>query len=75
MDITGNDLEQIIHEFIDFPVEDIGPLGNGHINTSLFINAGDSYVLQYSEKEDMSGAKTKVVQGAENTSGIFLRII
>ncbi len=46
MDITGNDLEQIIHEFIDFPVEDIGPLGNGHINTSLFINAGDSYVLQ-----------------------------
>ena len=30
--------------------------------------SGDSYVLQYSEREDMAGAKTKVVQGAENTS-------
>ena len=30
--------------------------------------SGDSYVLQYSEREDMVGAKTKVVQGAENTS-------
>ena len=32
---------------------------------------GDSYVLQYSEHEDMSGAKTKVVQGAENTSCVI----
>ena len=30
--------------------------------------SGDSYVLQYSENEDMSGAKTKVVLGADNTS-------
>ena len=46
MDMTGNNLEQIIHEFIDSSVESIGPLGNGHINTSFFISAGDSYVLQ-----------------------------
>ena len=30
--------------------------------------SGDSYVLQYSENEDMSGAKTKVVLGADHTS-------
>ena len=30
--------------------------------------SGDSYVLQYGEREDMVGAKTKVVQGAANTS-------
>ena len=30
--------------------------------------SGDSYVLQYGEREDMVDAKTKVVQGAENTS-------
>ena len=30
--------------------------------------SGDSYVLQYSEREDMVGAKTKVIQGAANTS-------
>ena len=29
---------------------------------------GDSYVLRYSENEDMAGAKTKVVQGTTNTS-------
>ena len=30
--------------------------------------SGDSYVLQYGEREDMVDAKTRVVQGAENTS-------
>lgn len=30
--------------------------------------SGDSNVLQYSENEDMAGAKTKVVLGADNTS-------
>ena len=30
--------------------------------------SGDSYVLQYSENENMAGAKTKVVQGAATTS-------
>ena len=30
--------------------------------------SGDSYVLQYCEREDMVGAKTKVVLGAYNTS-------
>ena len=30
--------------------------------------SGDSYVLQYSERQDMVGAKTKVVLGANNTS-------
>ena len=30
--------------------------------------SGDSYVLQYCDREDMVGAKTKVVLGAENTS-------
>ena len=30
--------------------------------------SGDSYVLAYSENEDLSGAKTKVVLGANNTS-------
>ena len=30
--------------------------------------SGDSYVLQYCEREDMVGAKTKVVLGANNTS-------
>ena len=30
--------------------------------------SGDSYVLQYCEREDMVGAKTKVVLGASNTS-------
>ena len=30
--------------------------------------SGDSYVLQYCEREDMVGAKTKVVLGADNTS-------
>ena len=30
--------------------------------------SGDSYVLQYCEREDMIGAKTKVVLGANNTS-------
>ena len=30
--------------------------------------SGDSYVLQYRDREDMVGAKTKVVLGAENTS-------
>lgn len=29
--------------------------------------SGDSYVLQYSENQDMTGAKTKVVLGANNT--------
>ena len=33
--------------------------------------AGDSYVLQYSEREDMVGAKTKVVLGAANTSYVI----
>jgi len=33
--------------------------------------AGDSYVLQLSEHENMIGAKTKVVKGADNTSCIF----
>ena len=33
--------------------------------------SGDSYVLQYSENEDMSDAKTKVVLGAENTSYVI----
>ena len=32
---------------------------------------GDSYVLQYSEKQDMSDAKTKVVLGANNTSYVI----
>ena len=32
---------------------------------------GDSYVLQYSDHEDMSGAKTLVVNGAENTSRVI----
>ena len=30
--------------------------------------SGDSYVLQWSEREDMVGAQSKVVLGAENTS-------
>ena len=30
--------------------------------------SGDSYVLQYCEREDMVGAKTKVILGADNTS-------
>ena len=30
--------------------------------------SGDSYVLQYCEREDMAGAKTKVVLGADSTS-------
>ena len=30
--------------------------------------SGDSYVLQYCDREDMVGAKTKVVLGADNTS-------
>ena len=33
--------------------------------------SGDSYVLQYCEREDMVGAKTKVVLGAENTSYVI----
>ena len=33
--------------------------------------AGDSYVLQLSEHENMIGAKTKVVKGADNTSCVF----
>ena len=32
---------------------------------------GDSYVLQYCEREDMVGAKTKVVLGASNTSYVI----
>ena len=32
---------------------------------------GDSYVLQYSEHEDMTGAKTLVVNRAENTSRVI----
>ena len=33
--------------------------------------SGDSYVLQYGEREDMVGAKTKVVLGADNTSYVI----
>ena len=33
--------------------------------------SGDSYVLQYCEREDMVGAKTKVVLGANNTSYVI----
>ena len=33
--------------------------------------SGDSYVLQYCEREDMVGAKTKVVLGAKNTSYVI----
>ena len=33
--------------------------------------SGDSYVLQWSEKEDMTGAKTKVVKGAGSTSCVI----
>ena len=33
--------------------------------------SGDSYVIAYSENEDMTGAKTKVVEGADNTSCII----
>ena len=32
---------------------------------------GDSYVLQYCERQDMVGAKTKVVLGASNTSYVI----
>ena len=32
---------------------------------------GDSYVLQYSESKDMTDAKSKVVQGASNTSCVI----
>jgi len=32
---------------------------------------GDSYVLQYSEKKDMSGAQTRVVKGADKTSYVI----
>ena len=33
--------------------------------------SGDSYVLQYCERKDMVGAKTKVVPGANNTSYVI----
>ena len=33
--------------------------------------SGDSYVLQYCERQDMVGAKTKVVLGANNTSYVI----
>ena len=33
--------------------------------------SGDSYVLQYCERKDMVGAKTKVVLGANNTSYVI----
>ena len=33
--------------------------------------SGDSYVLQYSTSKDMTGAKTKVVLGANNTSYVI----
>ena len=33
--------------------------------------SGDSYVLQYCERQDMVGAKTKVVLGASNTSYVI----
>ena len=33
--------------------------------------SGDSYVLQYCERQDMVGAKTKVVLGAANTSYVI----
>ena len=33
--------------------------------------SGDSYVLQYSENQDMTGAKTKVVMGANTTSYVI----
>ena len=34
-------------------------------------SSGDSYVLQYCERQDMVGAKTKVVLGAANTSYVI----
>ena len=34
-------------------------------------DSGDSYVLQWSEREDMKGAKTKVVKGAGSTSCVI----
>ena len=34
-------------------------------------SSGDSYVLQYCERKDMVGAKTKVVLGASNTSYVI----
>ncbi|MBR7189484.1 MAG: hypothetical protein IKD63_00065, partial [Oscillospiraceae bacterium] len=33
--------------------------------------SGDSYVLRWSEREDMSGAKMKVIKGASNTSCVI----
>ena len=33
--------------------------------------SGDGYVLQYSENEDMTDARTKVVKGADNTTCVF----
>ena len=33
--------------------------------------SGDSYVLRFSEREDMTGAKTRVVKGAGNTSCVI----
>ena len=33
--------------------------------------AGDSYVIRFSENEDMSGAKTRVIKGAGNTSYVI----
>ena len=33
--------------------------------------SGDSYVIRFSENEDMSGAKTRVIKGAGNTSYVI----
>lgn len=44
---------------------------NDRDDMSCGLADGDSYVLQYSEHEDMSGAKTLVVNGAENTSRVI----
>ncbi len=40
------DHERIVKEYTDKPIEEIRPLGHGHINETMYVKAGEEYVLQ-----------------------------
>ena len=63
---------KIMYRLKNVPILSAKNTGAGKVTVSFRKSAsGDSYVLQWSGNEDMSGAKTKVVRGASNTSCVI----
>ena len=63
---------KVMYRLQTVPIRSVKNTAPGKVTVKYAMNfSGDSYVLQYSEREDMAGAKTKVILDRFNTTCVI----